>query len=58
MVYMENANVNVKRIDIMLFKEFKNIVKKDENVATVPYTRQGNELFYFLSIQGYGRPNF
>ena len=32
---MENVNVNVKRIDIMLFKEFKNIVKKDENVAAV-----------------------
>ena len=32
---MENANANVKRIDIMLFKEFKNIVKKDENVAAV-----------------------
>ena len=32
---MENANANVKRIDIMLFKEFKNIVKKDENVAIV-----------------------
>ena len=32
---MENANANVKRIDIMLFKEFNNIVKKDENVATV-----------------------
>ena len=32
---MENANTNVKRIDIMLFKEFKNIVKKDENVAAV-----------------------
>ena len=33
--YMENANANVKRIDIMLFTEFKNIVEKDENVATV-----------------------
>ena len=32
---MENANANVKRIDIMLFKEFKSIVKKDENVAVV-----------------------
>ena len=33
---MENANANVKRIDIMLlFKEFKNIVKKDENVSAV-----------------------
>ena len=32
---MENANANVKRIDIMLFKEFNNIVKKDENVAAV-----------------------
>ena len=32
---MENANVNVKRIDIMLFKEFKIIVKKDQNVAAV-----------------------
>ena len=32
---MENANANVKRIDITLFKEFKNIVKKDENVAAV-----------------------
>ena len=32
---MENANANVKRIDTMLFKEFKNIVKNDENVATV-----------------------
>ena len=31
---MGNANANVKRIDIMLFKEFKNIVKKNENVAT------------------------
>ena len=31
---MENANANVKRSDVMLFKEF-NIVKKDENVATV-----------------------
>ena len=33
--YLENANANVKRIDIMLFKGFKNIVKKDENIATV-----------------------
>ena len=32
---MENANANVKIIDIMLFKEFKNIVKKVENVAAV-----------------------
>ena len=32
---MKNANKNVKRIDIMLFKQFKNIVKKDENVAAV-----------------------
>ena len=32
---MENANANVKRLDIMLFREFKNIVKKDENVAAV-----------------------
>ena len=32
---MENTNANVKRIDIMLFKEFKDIVKKDENVSTV-----------------------
>ena len=32
---MENANANVKRIDIMLFKKFKNIVKKDENLAAV-----------------------
>ena len=32
---MENANANVKRIDIMLFKDVKNIVKKDENVAAV-----------------------
>ena len=32
---MENANKNVKRIDKILFREFKNIVKKDENVATV-----------------------
>ena len=32
---MENANANVKRIDIMLFKEFRNILKKGENVATV-----------------------
>ena len=32
---MENSNANVKRIHIMLFKEFKNIVKKDENVAAV-----------------------
>ena len=32
---MENANANVKRIDIMLLKEFKNIVKKDENVVVV-----------------------
>ena len=32
---MENANANLKRIDVMLFREFKNIVKKDENVAAV-----------------------
>ena len=32
---MENANSNVERIDIMLSKEFKNIVKKDDKVATV-----------------------
>ena len=32
---LENVNANVKRIDIMLFKEFKNIVKKDEKVAAV-----------------------
>ena len=32
---MENANTNVKRSDIMLFKKFNNIVKKDENVAAV-----------------------
>ena len=32
---MENANANVKRSDIMLFKEFNNIVKNDENVAAV-----------------------
>ena len=32
---MENASANVKRIHIMQFKEFKNIVKKDENVAAV-----------------------
>ena len=32
---MENANANVKRIDIMLLKEFKNIVKNDENIAAV-----------------------
>ena len=32
---MENVNANVKRIDIMLFKEFENIVKKDENVSVV-----------------------
>ena len=32
---MENANANVRRIDIMLFKEFKNIVIKVENVAIV-----------------------
>ena len=32
---MENANANGKRIDIMLFKQFNNIVKKDENVAAV-----------------------
>ena len=32
---MENANANVKRIDIMLFKEFRNIAKKGENIATV-----------------------
>ena len=32
---MENANANMKRSDIMLFKKFNNIVKKDENVATV-----------------------
>ena len=32
---MENANAKVKRIDIMLFKKFKNIVQKDENVAAV-----------------------
>ena len=25
---MENANASVKIIDIMLFKEFKNIIKK------------------------------
>ena len=33
--HMENANKNVKRVDKILFREFKNIVKKDENVATV-----------------------
>ena len=27
--------MNVKRIDIMMFKEFQNIVKRDENVAAV-----------------------
>ena len=32
---MENANTNVKRMDIILLKEFKNIVKKDEKVAAV-----------------------
>ena len=32
---MENANANVKRSDTMLFKEFNNIVKNDENVAAV-----------------------
>ena len=32
---MENANVNVERTDIILFKEFKNIVKKVENIAAV-----------------------
>ena len=32
---MENANATLKRIDKMLFKEFKNIIKKDENVAAV-----------------------
>ena len=32
---MENTNANVKRIDIMQFKEFKNIAKEDENVAAV-----------------------
>ena len=31
---MENANASVKIIDIMLFKEFKNI-KKVENVTAV-----------------------
>ena len=32
---MENANSSVERIDIMLSREFKNIVKKDDKVATV-----------------------
>ena len=32
---MENANANVKKIDMILLKEFKNIVKKDENVGAV-----------------------
>ena len=32
---MENTNANVKGIDIMQFKEFKNIAKEDENVAAV-----------------------
>ena len=32
---MENANASVKIIDIMLFKEFKNIIKKVENVTAV-----------------------
>ena len=27
--------MNVKRIDITIFKEFQNIVKRDENVAAV-----------------------
>ena len=34
---MKNANANVKGIDIMQFKEFKNIVNKDQNVAAVFY---------------------
>ena len=33
--YMENVNENVKRIDKILFKKLKNIVKKDENVVTI-----------------------
>ena len=32
---MENANANVKRIDIILLKEFKNIAKKNEKVGAV-----------------------
>ena len=37
---MENAIANEKRIDIMLFKEFNDIVKKDENLL---------QFFLFLS---------
>ena len=43
--YMENGNANVKRIDIMLFKEFKIIVKKDEHVTTV----------FFICIEHYSK---
>ena len=52
---MENAHANVKRIDIMLLKEFKNIVKKDENVAAVfsicieHYSKARNRDLHFLS---------
>ena len=54
MWYMENANANVKRIDIMLIKEFKNTVKK-ENVATdfsiciEHYSKARNRDLYFAS---------
>ena len=43
--HMENGNANVKRIDIMLFKEFKIFVKKDEHVTTV----------FFISIEHYSK---
>ena len=52
---MESAHANVKRIDIMLLKEFKNIVKKDENVAAVfsicieHYRKARNRDLHFLS---------
>ena len=42
---MENPYANVKRIDIILLKEFKNIVKKDENVAAV----------FFICIEHYSK---
>ena len=52
---MKNANENVKRTGIMLLKEFKNIVKNDENVATVfsicieHYSKARNKDLHFAS---------